>query len=193
MFMTCCVPVWSDPGMTTTTPADVLARAARVRLACFDVDGCLTDGRLIYYPDGSEAKAFQVLDGQGLRLLEECGIAVALVTARNTPSVDRRGADLRLSRVCQGVKDKGAQVEMLAESFSLQLDEVAFFGDDLPDLSALRRVGLAGGPANAHAWIVPHLHWQSVQRGGDGAARAFCDLILEAQGQRAAILGRFGG
>lgn len=178
--------------MTVAPSTDLLARAAGIRLACFDVDGSLTDGRLTYHADGSESKSFHVHDGLGLRLLEECGIAVALVTARSVPSVDHRGSDLRLSHVCQGIKDKAAKIQELAQAHALPLTQVAFFGDDLLDLPALRLVGLAAGPANAHAWITAHLHWQSRENGGDGAARAFCDLILEAQGYRAALLDRFG-
>ncbi len=174
-------------------PAELLARAARVRLACFDVDGTLTDGRLIYHADGSESKAFQVVDGLGLRLLEDCGIAVALITARSLPVVEQRARDLRLSHLCQGVKDKAAQLHALCQERGLQFDQCAFFGDDLLDLPALRLVGLAAGPANAHPWLDPYLHWRTPQRGGDGAARALCDLILEAQGQRAGLLARFGG
>lgn len=178
--------------MTAAYPNDLMTRAAGIQLACFDVDGSLTDGRLIYHDDGRESKAFQVHDGLGLRLLEESGIAVALVTARSVPSVDFRATDLRLSHVCQGVKDKAAKVRELAAAKHLQLDQVAFFGDDLPDLPALRIVGLAAGPANTHPWLEPFLHWRAPQRGGDGAARALCDLILEAQGLRAAVLARFG-
>lgn len=179
--------------MDTAHAVDLSARAARIRLACFDVDGSLTDGRLIYLPGGGEAKAFHVHDGLGLRLLEESGIAVALVTARQVPVVDLRADDLKLSAVCQGVKDKAAMVKQLADERGLALDQVAFFGDDLPDLPAIRLVGLAAGPADAHPWLAAHLHWQSPQRGGQGAARAFCDLLLEAQGRRDAVLARFGG
>lgn len=171
--------------------ADLHALAARIRLACFDVDGSLTDGRLIYLPHGGEAKAFHVHDGLGLRLLEECGIQVALVTARQVAVVDLRADDLKLSAVCQGVKDKAAAVRRLADERGLALDQVAFFGDDLPDLPALRLVGLAAGPADAHPWVRPYLHWQSPLPGGRGAARAFCDLILDAQQRRESILQRF--
>lgn len=179
--------------MTAHAATDITARAARIRLACFDVDGSLTDGRLIYLPGGGEAKSFHVHDGLGLRLLEECGIAVALVTARKVPVVDLRADDLKLSAVCQGVKDKAAMVKQLAQDRDLGMDEVAFFGDDLPDLPAIRVVGLAAGPADAHPWLASHLHWQSPQRGGHGAARTFCDFLIEAQGHRDAVLARFGG
>lgn len=178
--------------MPTTYDPNLLARAARIRLACFDVDGTLTDGRLIYGPEGGESKAFHVLDGQGLRLLEEHGVAVALVTARRGAALQARARDLRLERVHAGVKDKAACLRQLCEELGLGLDEVAHMGDDLPDLPALAIAGLAVGPANAHPWVAAHLHWQTGARGGEGAVRELCDLILEARGLRPAVLAAFG-
>ena len=177
--------------MTQPTP-DLLERAARVRLACFDVDGTLTDGRLFYDAEGRESKAFHVLDGQGLRLLEDHGIAVALVTARRGAALQARARDLRLERVHAGVKDKAACLRQLCEELGLGLDEVAHMGDDLPDLPALMLAGLSAAPANAHPWVAERVHWRSRANGGHGAARELCDLILEARGLRAAVLERFG-
>lgn len=171
---------------------DLLARAARVRLACFDVDGTLTDGRLIYDADGGESKAFHVLDGQGLRLLEDHGISVALITARESKAVLARARDLRLDLVHTGVKDKAACLRQLCADLGRDLQEVAHMGDDLPDLPALALAGLAVAPANAHAWVAERVHFQTRARGGEGAARELCDLLLEARGLRAAVLGRFG-
>ena len=176
----------------TSYPADLLARAARIRLACFDVDGTLTDGRLIYGPEGGESKAFHVLDGQGLRLLEDHGIAVALITARESAAVVARARDLRIQHVHTGVKDKAATLRMLCASLGLSASETAHMGDDLPDLPALALAGLAAAPANAHPWVAERVHWQSRARGGEGAVRELCDLLLEARGLRAAVLARFG-
>lgn len=177
--------------MTTTYPADVLARAARIRLACFDVDGTLTDGRLHYGPEGGESKAFHVLDGQGLKLLEKHGVAVALVTARRGAALQARARDLRLERVHAGVKDKAACLRELAAELGLGLDEVAHMGDDLPDLPALAIAGLAVAPANVHPWLAAHVHWTTRSRGGEGAVRELCDLVLEARGHRDAVLAGF--
>lgn len=177
--------------MTTHSP-DLLARAARVRLACFDVDGTLTDGRLIYDAAGAESKAFHVLDGQGLRLLEDHGITVALVTARESAALLARARDLGLGHVHTGVKDKGDCLRRLCAELSLEPGQVAHMGDDLPDLPALALAGLAVAPANAHAWVAERVHWQTRARGGEGAVRELCDLILDAQGLRAQVLGRFG-
>lgn len=177
--------------MPLLSAADLQQRAARIRLACFDVDGTLTDGRLYFGAEGELAKAFHVHDGQGLRLLEDHGIAVALITARDSAAARARGEDLRLRHVHTGIKDKRACLDEICAELGLSLDQVAYCGDDLPDLPALSVVGLACAPANAHAWIREQAHWISRERGGEGAARELCDLILEAQGWRDAILLRY--
>lgn len=163
-------------------------RAAAIRLCCFDVDGSLTDGRLYIDADGRETKAFHVHDGQGLRLLQDNGITVAFVTARRSKAVAARARELGLKHAFVGVKDKLACVRHLVEELGLDLGQVAFFGDDLPDLRVFKSVGLAAAPANAHAWVKPHVHWLGQREGGNGAAREFCDFILESQGLRGKIL-----
>ncbi|MEP6633869.1 MAG: HAD hydrolase family protein [Luteimonas sp.] len=168
-------------------PADVLARAAKVRLACFDVDGTLTDGRLLFDGEGRESKSFHVHDGYGLVLLRKAGIAVAMITARDSAVARKRGAELGME-VHTAVADKLACVNEIRARLGIALDEVAFMGDDLPDLTAMRAVGFSVAPANAHAWTRERVHWRTVARGGEGAAREFCDLILSAQGRVEAIL-----
>ncbi|MCD9029269.1 phenylphosphate carboxylase subunit delta [Luteimonas sp. BDR2-5] len=163
-------------------PDDVLARAARVRLACFDVDGTLTDGRLYFDSEGRETKAFHVHDGQGLVLLRKSGIAVALITARKGGIVERRAAELGVQAHVD-VGDKLERVRALCATQEIALDEVAFMGDDMPDLVALRAVGLAAAPADAQGCVDAAIHWRARAAGGRGAAREFCDLILQAQGR----------
>lgn len=177
-----------DPGITEA----IRARAARIRLVAFDVDGTLTDGRLWFDGEGNESKAFHVQDGLGLRLLEDNAIPVALVTARDSASARARARDLRLSHAHTNVSDKVACLSTLIAQLGLAWDEVAYMGDDLHDLALFPRVGLAVAPANAHPWVRDQAHWVTALRGGEGAARALCDLVLEAQGLRAAILSRFG-
>lgn len=172
----------------TGIPDDIVARAARIRLACFDVDGTLTDGRLYYDDQGRETKAFHVHDGQGLALLRRFGIDVALITARTSAAAERRATELGL-RFHGGIKDKLAQVNVLCAELGIGLDEVAFVGDDLPDLPPMRAVGLAVAPANAHPWTGEHAHWQTTADGGQGAAREICDLILTAQGHAGVLSG----
>ena len=170
---------------------DLLARAAKIRLACFDVDGTLTDGGLYYAGDGIESKRFHVQDGLGLRLLEDHGVTVALITARHGEVTARRAADLNLSHVHVGVADKAATLRALREQLGLRRDEVAHMGDDLPDLPALAEAGFAVAPANAHPWVAERVHWVTPARGGEGAARQLCDLILQARGLRDAVLAGF--
>ena len=174
-------------------PADVLARAARVRLAVFDVDGVLTDGGLLVGADGEEVKRFHVHDGLGMKLLLDCGIEVAIITARASPAVAARGRELGLRHVFQGQGDKLACLRTLCAALGLSLDEVAYVGDDLPDLAAMRGVGLAVAVSNAHRWTGAHAHWRTTLPGGGGAAREVCDLILEAQGHAARIVAQHSG
>lgn len=183
------IPTKAPTKSATTGTAKLAKRAARIKLCCFDVDGSLTDGRLFIDAEGNETKAFHVHDGLGLRLLEENGIAVALVTARKSKAAVARGRELGLKHVFVSVKDKLACVRHLCKTLGLEMEEVAFFGDDLPDLAALLAVGLAAIPANAHAWVQPHAHWISPLRAGEGAARSFCDFLLENQGLKEKILG----
>src|SRR4249919_779223 len=172
-------------------PEDIVRRAARVRLAAFDVDGTLTDGRIWLDATGQESKAFHIHDGQGLKMLEAQGITVALITARKSVVAQARGRDLGLQHVYIGVEDKRACLLLLADELGLARDEIAFMGDDLPDLPAFDVAGLAVAPANAHAWTRERAHWITRERGGEGAARALCDLILDARGLVPAVIAGF--
>ena len=172
-------------------PGHVRERAGRIRLAAFDVDGTLTDGRLWFDHAGNEMKAYHVQDGLGLRLLVDSGIAVALITARESASVRSRARDLRLEHVFTGVRDKLACLTALCGQLGVGLSEVAYMGDDLADLPVFPHVGLAVAPANVHRWVVDNVHWVTSKHGGEGAARSLCDLILEARGLQPAVLARF--
>ncbi len=173
------------------SPDEFNVRAKRIRMVCFDVDGTLTDGRLLFDEHGGELKAFHVHDGQGLRLLEDSGISVALITARDSKIVRARGHDLRLKHVFVGVANKLNVLKELCASESIQLSEVAFMGDDLPDLACLQSAGLAACPNDALDIIQQRVHWRSDFIGGAGAARQFCDAILQAQDKHSALLTRF--
>jgi len=172
-------------------PLPLHAKASNIRLACFDVDGTLTDGRLYYDHAGNESKAFYVQDGLGLKLLQQHGIHPVLITARNSQSALKRGADLGIDTQI-AVGDKLASVQALCAQHGIGLDQVAFMGDDLPDLAPLGAVGLAVAPANAHPWIAERVHWITRADGGRGAARELCDVLLAAQGRLDAVLARFG-
>ena len=172
---------------TDSIADDLRTRAERIRLACFDVDGTLTDGRLYFDSEGRELKAFHVVDGQGLVLLKRYGIAVTFITARQGRVAELRAAELGIA-IQSGVKDKLAAVNALCAAMDIGLDQVAFIGDDLADLSSFKAVGLAVAPANAHPWTAQHAHWQTRANGGEGAAREVCDLLLTVQGHLPAIL-----
>ena len=168
-----------DPA--ASCPADVRDRAAAVRLACFDVDGTLTDGRIVLDAEGRESKFFHVRDGQGLVLLRKAGVQVAFVTARPGAVAARRAGELGVDCHAE-VGDKLAFVRELAQRQQLSMAQVCFMGDDLADLAVMREAGLAAAPADAHGWILQHAHWRSTLGGGHGAARELCDLVLAAQG-----------
>lgn len=176
----------SHSHLSDVTP-DLLARATKIRLACFDVDGTLTDGRIFLDADGVESKAFDVADGQGMIQLRRFGIRIALITARNSQVALKRGAELGADTYVHA-KDKLACVRELCDKHGLTLDEVSFMGDDLPDIPPLRTVGLGVAPANAHPWTRPHARWLTRARGGEGAARELCDLLLAAQGHVDTVL-----
>ena len=164
-------------------PADIRVRASKVRLAVFDVDGVLTDGRLHYSEDGRESKAFHVHDGLGLKRLLANGIEVAIITARTSRIVANRMAELGIAHVYQGQGDKRACLHQLTNALFLEAGEVAYTGDDVPDLRAMSEVGLAIAVANAHPWVLERAHWRTRRDGGSGAVREACDLILAAQGK----------
>ena len=169
-------------------PADIRERATRVRLAVFDVDGTLTDGRLYFDHAGNELKAFHVHDGLGMKLLREHGIAVAWITARSSTLVAARARELGIAELHQGVRDKRACLRELCVRQGVTAEAMCYAGDDLPDLPALGIAGLAVAPANAHPWVRERVHWRTQARGGEGAVRELCDRLLGAQGHAEAVL-----
>lgn len=172
-------------------PAAAQQLAAGIRLIALDVDGTLTDGRLVFASDGSESKAFHVHDGLGLKLLQASGIAVALVTARRSPIVAARAQELGIEHLLQGSRDKAASLREICAVLAIPTAAAAFMGDDLPDLPAMTIAGLAIAPADAHPWVRERVHWVTRAEGGRGAAREACDGLLLAQGLDAAALARY--
>jgi 3-deoxy-D-manno-octulosonate 8-phosphate phosphatase (KDO 8-P phosphatase) len=169
----------------------LLARAAQIRLLLLDVDGVLTDGRLLYTADGGEGKFFHTQDGFGLRLLREIGIDTGLITARESPMVTRRARELAMRFVYQKARQKlDAYRQILVES-GLKPLQVAYMGDDWLDLPLLTQVGLAIAPANAAPEVTEIVHYQTPRPGGYGAVRDACDLLVAASGQHAALLQRY--
>jgi 3-deoxy-D-manno-octulosonate 8-phosphate phosphatase (KDO 8-P phosphatase) len=179
--------------LPTDLPADIRDRAARVKLAVFDVDGVLTDGKLWYTADGHEIKAFNALDGLGLKRLLANGIEVAVITARLSHVVAERMAELGIAHVYQDQKDKRACLSQLMDALHLAPEQIAYTGDDLPDLAVMSQVGLAIAVANAHDAIRDRAHWTTHKEGGMGAVREVCDLLLAAQGKLEASQSAPGG
>jgi 3-deoxy-D-manno-octulosonate 8-phosphate phosphatase (KDO 8-P phosphatase) len=157
------------------------ARARRVRLILLDVDGVLTDGRILVHADGTESKQFDIRDGTGIVLAQKAGLTVGVLSARHSAATAERARQLRIGIVRQGALDKLATFESLVAELGLSADEVAFMGDDLLDLPVLGRVGLAAAPADAVSDVRAVVHWIADARGGAGAVRELAELILKAQ------------
>lgn len=161
--------------------------ARKIRWLLLDVDGVLTDGRLYFDNQGEEYKSFNTLDGQGIKALQKTGVKVGIITGRTSHLVAKRAQDLGITLLIQGREDKWQALEELLTEATLKnqapsLEEIAFMGDDWPDLTVMTRIGLALTVANAHFSVVERAHWQSQARGGEGAVREACDLIMQAQG-----------
>lgn len=166
------------------SPGAIRAKAARIRLAVFDVDGVLTDGRLLIDADGRESKSFHVHDGHGLKALRQQGVAVAIISARSSEAVTHRMRELGIEHVYQGEADKPARLAWLCQQLDVPLAEVAYCGDDVADLGCLRIVGLACSVADATPQARAEAHWISGRDGGRGAVRELCELLLAQRGAR---------
>ena len=165
---------------------DVADRARRIRVAAFDVDGVLTDGTLYYTDSGEEMKAFNVQDGHGMKMLKDSGIALAIISSRRSGCVEARARNLGIELLYQGVADKLAAFDELLGRCGVDAQACAYAGDDLVDLPVLRRCGLAVSVPDAPALVRGHAHYVTRARGGRGAVRELCELILQAQGALAA-------
>ncbi len=162
---------------------NVIQAAKKIKLLLLDVDGVLTDGRLYYGNSGEEMKAFNIQDGLGIKLLQKGGVQVGIITGRVSALLQRRADELTISPVVQGREDKLTALNELLQTMDIAMDEIAFMGDDLPDLAVIRRVGLGITPANGSATLAKQAGWQTKKCGGDGAVREVAEMILEAQGK----------
>lgn len=170
------------PSVVRRLNAEVRVRVERIKLLVLDVDGVMTDGRLIYHDDGTESKAFDVRDGHGIKMLKHAGIETVLVSGRSSPLVEKRAADLGIGEVVQGVRDKLPILENLLSERGLELEEVAFVGDDVVDLTVMNRVGFAVAVADASEYLFDTAHYVTLAPGGRGAVREVAELILGVQG-----------
>jgi 3-deoxy-D-manno-octulosonate 8-phosphate phosphatase (KDO 8-P phosphatase) len=183
--------------MRTLTPAlnfppELLLQAQNVRVVFFDVDGVLTDGGLYFSEFGEALKRFHVLDGQGLKLLQQVGITPVVITGRDSPALRLRLKALGIHHARFGTEDKRPAAEEFLHALGLDWSQAAAMGDDWPDLPVLQRVAFACSPANGHAQAKAAAHHITTERGGEGAARAFCDLLLVATGHYSKLLAQVG-
>lgn len=166
---------------------DLRANAASVTLAVFDVDGIMTDGSLHFLPDGQEVKMFNTLDGLGIKMLQKAGLETAIITGRSSPQVEQRAKALGINHLFQGRDDKLTALKELWEHTPHTAATTAYIGDDLPDLSAIRAVAVGATVPNGHPLVQIHANWCTSRQGGYGAAREFCEALLEARDQLANI------
>lgn len=164
---------------------------AKIKLLLLDVDGVLTDGRIIYDTDGGESKAFDVKDGHGLKLVQRAGIQVGIITGRQSEVVSRRAAELGIEIVYQGAKDKSLPFNDILENLSLTPEEVAYVGDDIVDLPVMRKVGFAATVADAVDDVKVYADMVTKRSGGRGAVREICDFLLRESGRWPAVTDRY--
>jgi 3-deoxy-D-manno-octulosonate 8-phosphate phosphatase (KDO 8-P phosphatase) len=169
----------------------LIARARRIRLAIFDVDGVLTDGTLHFGKHGEQIKAFNILDGLGLKMLAASGVGLALLSGRKSAAVARRARETGIAHVLQGSTDKLQAYRSLLRKLKLAEEETAFMGDDLPDLPVLRRCGLAFSVPDAPQIVRSHAHYVTENAGGRGAVREACEFLMRAQGTLEAHLATY--
>lgn len=161
---------------------EILQKAEKIKCIVFDVDGVLTDRKIYFTDSGHEYKAFNSHDGFGIKMLLKTGVAVGIITTRNSPVVLRRMHELGVKHVYQGQEDKKQALNDLAQTLQLNLEQMAYVGDDLPDLPLMRMVGLGIAVSDAADYVRLHADWQTQAAGGRGAAREVCEFIMHAQG-----------
>ncbi len=159
----------------------IFAKARQIKLMIFDVDGVLTDGKLLFGPDGEALKSFHVLDGHGIRLLEQSGIQTAIISARKSDMVMRRAEDLGIAHVQLGIQDKLSAFTALLDKTGLKAADCGYIGDDVIDLPILTRAGFSASVPDGHVEVRKRVDYVTLVAGGNGAVREICDLILLAQ------------
>ena len=162
---------------------ELLAKAANIKLLILDVHGVLSDGKLYFSNSGDEMKAFSTLDGQGIKMLQRNGIEVGIITGRTSALVQRRADNLGIKHLVQGREDKLVALKEMSAMLNIDSEHIAYMGDDLPDLAAIRHAHLGITVADGHAFVAEHADWITSARGGNGAVREACEFLLKAQGK----------
>ena len=166
--------------------------AGDIALLVLDVDGVMTDGRVIYGNSGEEIKAFNIKDGLGIKLLQRVGIEVAIITGRRSQVVERRASGLGIGHIIQGREDKRVALEELTTAMGLSIEQSAYMGDDLPDLGAINAAALGACPADAVEPIRDAADWVATVRGGHGAVRELAEMLLRSRGQWDELIAEYG-
>lgn len=164
-------------------PHQVTGNVQKIRFLLLDVDGVLTDGRVGLLPDGGEIKYFSIYDGLAIRLAQQAGIEVGFISGRSSQVVRQRAEELGVTLVVQGSREKIRDFQKILEERKLKAEEVAYIGDDLPDIPLLQRVGFSAAPDNAAESVKYHVHYVTRTKGGDGAVREVIDLLLKTSGK----------
>ena len=186
-------PAWCTCTICGERLSSLDVNAARLRLLLFDVDGVLTDGKILLHPDGTESKRFDIKDGTGLVWAQRVGLRVGLLSARTSAATAQRAAQLGVTIVQQGVPSKLQAYDDILRQQQLTDAETAYMGDDLLDLPVIARVGLSACPADAVDEVRSRVDFVSRAVGGDGAVREFVEIVLKAQGRWDALLGAYTG
>lgn len=152
-----------------------------VKLLVLDVDGVMSDGKVTYTSDGAELKSFNIKDGVGIKRIQKAGVQTAIITGRVSPMVERRAAELGIHHLIQGREDKLVALKELLVSLSIELKDVAYMGDDLPDIEAITSAGIGACPADAAVAVLKQADWIASLKGGEGCVREFCDHILDVE------------
>ena len=168
-----------------------LNKLKHIKLLILDVDGVLTDGGIIYNDNGVETKIFNVKDGLGIRLLMQAGINLCIATGRRSNALYNRCKNLGIEHIFDGADDKAAILDLILDRTGVSAEQVAFIGDDLPDLALMKKVGLSIAVADAHKTVLKNADMVTSAKGGNGAVREACEAILRAQGLWENILERF--
>ncbi len=175
-------------GANTTS---AVAKAARVLLMGFDVDGVLTDGTLYFTAQGDEMKAFSSLDGHGLKMLQRAGVDVTIISGRSSRALELRAANLGIDELHMGVEDKRELLTRLARQRGIELAQTGYMGDDVVDLPVLRACGFSATVADGHGEVLARVDYVARKGGGCGAVREVCDLIIRAQGKWDAAMAEY--
>ena len=166
-------------------------RLKKIKLLILDVDGVMTDGRIIFDSNGIESKFFNVKDGHGIKMLQRSGIEIGIISGRESLVVSNRAVELGIGQVYQKSLDKLVPYRQMLEATGLVDEQVAFMGDDVIDIPLLKRVGFAAAPDDAVSEVIPFAHFVAKNRGGWGAVRELCDLIMKAQGTWETVTSRY--